>query len=110
MFHLLSLSKLAEKSSRQAITKPIEEKQCPVQFDAKSVEEIIRLSDGYPYFIQYICREVYDIWVQSVNRGERPPRIPSDAILRKLDTDFFAGRWAKATDRQRDLMATHSGS
>ena len=27
-----------------------------------------------------------------------------DAIIRKLDTDFFAGRWNRATDRQRDLL------
>ena len=30
--------------------------------------------------------------------------VPSDEIIRKLDNDFFAGRWAKATDRQRDLL------
>lgn len=24
--------------------------------------------------------------------------------MRKLDADFFAGRWARATDRQRDLL------
>ncbi len=30
--------------------------------------------------------------------------IPIDEILRKLDTDFFAGRWAKVTDRQRRLL------
>jgi hypothetical protein len=27
-----------------------------------------------------------------------------EEITRKLDTDFFAGRWARATDRQRELM------
>ena len=25
-------------------------------------------------------------------------------IIRKLDTDFFAGRWAKVTDRQQELL------
>ena len=30
--------------------------------------------------------------------------VASADILRKLDTDFFVGRWARATDRQRDLM------
>jgi hypothetical protein len=28
--------------------------------------------------------------------------------MRKLDTDFFAGRWAKVTDRQRQLLAVIS--
>lgn len=30
--------------------------------------------------------------------------VPITEIIRKLDDDFFAGRWAKATDRQRDLL------
>src|SRR5207253_2439340 len=35
---------------------------------------------------------------------EVEPGVPVDAIQRKLDSDFFAGRWARVTDRQRELM------
>lgn len=31
--------------------------------------------------------------------------VPINDITRKLDNNFFAGRWARATDRQRDLLA-----
>jgi hypothetical protein len=31
-----------------------------------------------------------------------------EAITRKLDTDFFAGRWSRATDRQRELLCVIS--
>ena len=105
MFHLLSLSKLDPQSSRKAITEPIAKKQCPINFSPESVETIIKLSDGYPFFIQYICREVYDVWAQNIDTGNPPAGVPSDEILRKLDTDFFAGRSARATNRQRDLLA-----
>lgn len=65
---------------------------------------IYEISGGYPYFIQFICREVYDIWIQRLaNKQELP--IPVEELTRKLDTDFFAGRWARATDRQRDLLS-----
>ncbi len=30
--------------------------------------------------------------------------MPVDAIQRKLDADFFAGRWERITDRQRELL------
>ena len=30
--------------------------------------------------------------------------VPIREITRKLDNDFFAGRWGRATDRQRDLL------
>jgi hypothetical protein len=35
---------------------------------------------------------------------QKLPVIPVADITRKLDTDFFAGRWARATDRQRELL------
>jgi len=71
--------------------------------DAESVETIVRASGGYPYFIQFICREVYDAFAARANAGEQPP-VPIDEIIRKLDADFFAGGWARATDRQRQLL------
>jgi hypothetical protein len=100
MFRVMSLRQLAPKDRRDAIVKPVEDAKCPVKFSTKSVDVIADLSGGYPYFIQFICREVYDIWIQS---GPQTT-IPGDALTRKLDTDFFAGRWARATDRQRELM------
>lgn len=30
--------------------------------------------------------------------------MPLQSILRKLDKEFFAGRWARVTDRQRELL------
>ena len=34
--------------------------------------------------------------------------VPGAEIEQKLDTDFFAGRWARATDRQRALLSAIS--
>ena len=104
MFHVIFLQKLDERSSRDAVLKPIADARCPVRFDEPSVRTIHTITAGYPYFIQYVCREIFDVWVQKVDSGESPPPIPLDEIMRKLDSDFFAGRWARATDRQRDLL------
>jgi hypothetical protein len=57
----------------------------------------------YPYFIQFFCREVFDVWIAKMQRGE-VPSVPIQDITRKSDADFFHGRWAKATDRQRELL------
>jgi hypothetical protein len=103
MFRVVQLDKLKEEESRDAIVKPIEAANCPVRFDDDSVGMICVESGGYPYFIQFICREVYDAWVQQV-KGGAISDVPMDAITLKLDSDFFAGRWARATDRQRELL------
>ena len=44
------------------------------------------------------------MWVQNFDDDKEADEIPIDAIMRKLDTDFFSGRWDKVTDRQRDLL------
>ena len=104
MFHLIMLDRLDEAACREAVVRPIEDADCPVKFSPESVNRVYEITRGYPYFIQYVCREVYDVWsVHSEKAGAVPP-IPVADIMRKLDSDFFAGRWARATDRQRDLL------
>ena len=36
-----------------------------------SVRTIIDTSGGYPYFLQFICREVCDAFIQRIDKGER---------------------------------------
>jgi Cdc6-like AAA superfamily ATPase len=103
MFHVITLDRLTDKDSRDAITKPIQNQNSPLKPRDSLVSDIVRASGGYPYFIQFICREVYDIALQKRDRGE-PLVVSIPDVTRKLDADFFAGRWAKATDRQRELL------
>jgi hypothetical protein len=98
MFRVVFLDRLSEPESRDAILKPIQDSRCPVKLDERSIAKIVELSGGYPYFIQFTCREAFDAFVQGQNS------VPIAEITRKLDSDFFAGRWARATDRQRDLL------
>lgn len=104
MFRVIFVDRLSAEESREAILKPIEDTDCPITFTDLGVGKICSESGGYPYFIQFICREVYDVFIQRAAAGEDDLSIPISAIVRKLDTDFFAGRWARVTDRQRELL------
>lgn len=104
MFHVMTLGRLKEKDSRDAIQKPIAEQNCPVSFTEQAVKDIIENSGGYPYFIQFLCREIFDTYLQQKAAGEAKPRVSIAQSLYKLDSDFFAGRWNRVTDRQRDLL------
>lgn len=104
MFKIVQLSKLTQQESREAILKPLENimvNKKPLSFTDASVKEIIRESGCYPYFIQFICKEVFDLFMQ---QNMRDVRVPIEAITRKLDKDFFSGRWARITDRQKELL------
>lgn len=104
MFHVIQLDRLDEESTREAVMKPIEDASCPVRFQESSVKSIYQITQGYPYFIQFVCREVYDVWSVKSQEGAELPTIPVAEIMRKLDGDFFGSRWARATDRQRELL------
>lgn len=105
MFRVVFLKRLNENDSRDAILKPITDQinTCPVHFTEESVNLIIKNSGGYPYFIQFICKEAYDVFLPKLEAGEKAS-VPLNEITRKLDTDFFAGGWARSTDRQRELL------
>jgi hypothetical protein len=98
MFTVQELGRLSPDASRQAIEKPLQKTKCTLSEDA--IEATIATSDGYPYFLQFICREALDHVI--AHPADRT--VPMEAIVRKLDSDFFAGRWENVTDRQRELL------
>ena len=105
MFHVVTLGRLNTAECRDAILKPIQQQNCPVTFSDAAVAEVVKHSGGYPYFIQFLCREMFDSYLQQKGRGEVNPVVTVAQTVRKLDTDFFSGRWNRVTDRQRELLA-----
>ena len=99
MFRVLTLDRLSEADCRDAVLKPVQDANAPARFAPESVGLVYEMSRGYPYFVQYVCREAFDVWTVQEDAS-----IPVEDIMRKLDADFFAGRWARATERQRDLL------
>ena len=104
MFSIMMLEKLPVAATREAIEKPLKRRSPSDRFSETTIKDIIRGSDGYPYFIQFICREALDSHKQQRRRKVRKPVVDIPSIVRKLDNDFYAGRWNKLTDRQRDLL------
>ena len=103
MFHTFLLDRLSDDETRQAILNPIEVSGSSLKFSPATVEKIIRESKGYPFLIQYFCKEVFDAWIGKIKVGEAAS-VPMTEIMAKLDLDFFAPRWNRATDRQQTFM------
>jgi hypothetical protein len=103
MFHVMFLKQLTPDAAREAIVRPIIDQKCPIKFSEPVVSKVVEVSGCYPYFIQFICKEIYDVWISKITGGE-VPSVPVNDIIRKLDNDFFSGRWANVTDRQRVLL------
>ncbi len=103
MFTVMTLERLGEEESRMAIEKPLEMTDSPLRFSEYATKTILELSGGYPYFIQYICKEVFDAWIGRVADG-KAPSVPTEEIISKLDQDFFSPRWERGTPRQQAFM------
>jgi hypothetical protein len=104
MFHVMTLTRLNDAESRDAIVEPVKKQGCPVNFTDPAIRAIILHSGGYPYFIQFLCREMFDSYLQQKAAGEQDPVVTVAQVVRKLDSDFFSGRWNRVTDRQRVLL------
>jgi len=103
MFHVLHLERLSDDDARAAIVKPLEITKSRLSFADQTIRNIIEMSGGYPYFIQFICREVFDTWIGKI-KVKLAASVPMKEILEKLDQDFFAPRWARPTERQQHFM------
>jgi hypothetical protein len=104
MFDVQILGKLSKRDSQDAIRKPIVNTKCPFIFTDQTVDLIVSVSSGYPYFIQFICKEFFDIFIQQLEVEGKTKPISIQGVLKKLDKDFFAARWGRATDRQRQML------
>jgi hypothetical protein len=104
MFEVQEVRKLSDKDSREAILVPL--KRSDITFQPELVDLIVKRSGGYPYFIQFICRELFDHMRATNVRTEPLSALTRviESIIRRMDGDFFGGRWNKLPDRQRDLL------
>ncbi len=103
MFHVMHLDSLSDQDAREAVVRPLDITRSTLRFADQTVSNIVKMSGGYPYFIQFMGKEVFDAWIGKITNG-LAPSAPMAQILEKLDQDFFAPRWARATDRQQQFM------
>ena len=107
MFRVVFLDRLEDHDSRDAILKPVRDLWVSDRWVKRweaYAPKIVDKCGGYPYFLQFICRELFDTTLPPTELDASGVSILIGSILRKLDTDFYAGRWARTTDRQRALL------
>src|SRR6202035_2478503 len=103
MFHTITLDRLNKKDAKDAVIKPLEISKSTLTFSPATVAYIVDASAGYPFFIQFLCKEIFDVWIGKMTVGVAPSA-PRQEIMAKLDQDFFVPRWIRATDRQQEFM------
>jgi hypothetical protein len=101
LFHYVVVDRLERHDADRALTVPAASEE--VEYESKALDEMYRLTDGYPYFVQAYGKAVWDAAPDSPIRPfdvlEAAPEAEDE-----LAVGFFGARYERATPAEREYM------
>jgi AAA ATPase domain len=101
LFHYVVVDRLERPDADRALTVPAASEE--VEYESKALDEMYRLTDGYPYFVQAYGKAVWDAAPDSPIRPidvlEAAPEAEDE-----LAVGFFGARYERATPAEREYM------
>lgn len=101
LFRFPVIDSLTSEDAREALTAPAEREG--VVFEDAAVAAALTITKGYPYFIQELGYQTWEI-AEGASISEEDVFSAKDAYLAKLDTSFFRVRLDRATPLQTAYM------
>jgi len=101
LFHFPRIGSLPHDAAREALVVPAEEEGA--RYEEEAVDEIIRFTEGYPYFLQEYGKHVWNlasgptITLQDALDARRPVQL-------QLDENFFRVRVARSTKAELEYL------
>lgn len=101
LFRYVVVDRLPREMSDRALLVPAGTED--VDYEPDALDELYRLTDGYPYFVQAYGKVTWDVAVESPIRvtdvAEAAPEAEGE-----LAVGFFGARYDRATPAERDYM------
>jgi len=101
LFEFKDIGPLANEDARAAVREPIERESAAIEDSA--LDEIVRVTEGYPYFLQEWGSHAWKRAVRSPITVENVRDATRDAIA-ALDRGFFQVRFDRLTPTERDYL------
>jgi AAA ATPase domain len=102
LFRYVSVDRLPREMAERAWTLPAATEDAT--YEPKALDELYRLTDGYPYFVQAYGKVTWDVAVDSPIRWVDVMQAAPEAEA-ELAVGFFGARYDRATPAERDYMA-----
>jgi hypothetical protein len=101
LFNFPDIGPLSETDSFKALQDPVQD--AGESFSQDALEEIFRLTKGYPYFLQ---EWGYQAWNQALTSPISLQVIQetSDLVAKRLDDNFFRVRFDRLTPREKTFL------
>jgi hypothetical protein len=101
LFRYVVVDRLPRESADRALTVPAADEGA--EYDAEALDELYRLTEGYPYFVQAYGKGAWDAAPASPIRMDDVRHAAPEAE-RELAVGFFGSRYERATPAERDYM------
>lgn len=100
MFEFKEISSLNYEDTREAILKPVV--PFNITYTEEALEEIYKITEGYPYFVQQFCQIIIDN--SSNNITIKEVKNSSNKFYNILDEGFYKTRLNKTTVKEKEFM------
>ncbi len=101
LFEFVHIDSLEREDAKQALIQPASNQN--VSYTEEAVDYILKVTEGYPYFIQEYGKQAWHNMKNRVIDLECAKRSEPDFIYH-LDKSFFKVRYDRATKREKDFM------
>lgn len=101
LFDYPELGPLKKEDAKSALQQPVQRED--VSFTEEALDEIIRVTQGYPYFLQEWGYQAWNIATQSPINITVAQKA-TDASIQRLDQSFFRVRFDRLTPREKEYL------
>lgn len=101
LFDFPDIGPLTQEEARQALREPAQNEGA--DFTDEALDEIVRLTQGYPYFLQEWGYQAWNYAPQSPIQFADVQRATS-RVIERLDANFFRVRFDRLTPREKDYL------
>jgi len=101
LFSFISIGSLEADAAKLALVEPA--KKMGITFTNEAIDEILSITEGYPYFLQEYGKQVW-AFIKDGNIDVVSVREAYPIFEKSLDDSFFKVRYDRATPKEKEFM------
>jgi len=101
LFSFVAIDSLEPNAAKLALLEPA--KKIGVTFSIEAINEILKITEGYPYFIQEYGKQVWP-FIKNKNIDVTSVHEAYSIFEKSLDDSFFKVRYDRATPKEKEFM------
>lgn len=106
LFDFIPISSLKTQAAKLALIEPA--KKLGIEYADEAVNEVLKITEGYPYFLQEYGRRVWS-FIKDKKIDITSVKEAYPIFEKSLDDGFFKVRYDRATNKEKEFMMAMAG-